>query len=427
MSEPRTSIFPSALLLVAWGALLLTTAGCKEAAPAVAEQPVPKVTVTPVVAQETTDADEYTGRTEASAIVEVRARVFGYLKTVDFKDGDFVKEGQTLFTIEPDEYQAIYNQSVSRIKLTTAKNDLAKANLARRAKLLPSGAISREEYEEAVAAVKETEATIATAEADAARTAIDLKYTVITAPISGRIDRAYVSRGNLLTGGLADGTLLTKIVQEQPMYVYFDIDEDSLLRYIKMRPDRDRTAEPGSLRELDMKCYIQLSNEKDFPHVGTLDFASSEVNAKTGTARIRGVFPNTNRELASGMFVRVRVPIGKPYQALLIPERALVKDLNIPFVYVVDSNQIAARRDVKLGAQRGNMRIITSGLKAGEAVIVNGVQRVRPGQKVQATVMEPTLPKSSIEKVADELPPRETQTTPGAASPASADSTNPER
>jgi len=356
---------------------------------------VPKVTVTPVVSQETVDADEYTGQTEASESVEIRARVFGYLKTIDFTDGDFVKgpevgpngevleEGQLLFTIEPDEYQAIHEQSLSRIELNQANLDLAKAKLARNAKLVQTGAVSKEEYEESIAAVKSAEATIAAAKADANRTGVDLKYTVIRAPISGRIDRAMVSKGNLLTGGQSSGTLLTKIVEEQPMHVYFDVDERSLLRYMKQRREGRQTA-PGSLRDLQMPCYLQLSDEKDFSREGKLDFASNEVNKSTGTARIRGVFPNQDRSLASGLFVRIRIPLTEPYQALMIPERAIATDQTVKFVYVVAGNGTAQRRSVELGVQRGDMRIVTSGLQAGEQVIVKGLQRVRPGQKVEA-------------------------------------------
>jgi RND family efflux transporter MFP subunit len=368
---------------------LILLAGCKNAAPVTKEQPVPKVTVTPVVAQEIIDADEYIGRTEASEIVEVRARVFGYLKDIGFKDGDMVEADKTvLFQIEPDEYQAIYDQSESRIALNDAKLELARTKLARNKKLFEKDAISKEELDESVAAVKETEAMIVAAKADAARTALDLKYTTVVAPISGRVDRAYVSKGNLLTGGLASGTLLTKIVQEQPMYVYFDVDERSLLRYKRMRtPDvEDKT--PGSLRDLNMACFVQLADEKDFPHEGVLDFASAEVNVSTGTARIRGVFKNADRMLSSGLFVRIRVPISKPYEALLVPERALATDQSIKFVYIVGSDGTAKRQNVELGGQRGDMRIIRSGLAAGEKVIVKGLQRVKPGQKVEAEQAE---------------------------------------
>jgi RND family efflux transporter MFP subunit len=371
-----------ALPAIASGMLLAIT-GCKRPPLATTEQTVPKVTVAPVVQQATTDFDEYSGYTEASEAVEVRARVFGYLKTIDFKDGDLVDEGQTLFTIEPDEYTAIHNQSLSKISIWESKLAVAKANLARREKSVATGATTREEYEEYRAAVQEANAALVAAHADANRTAIDLKYTTIKAPIKGRIDKAMVSKGTLLTGGTGSGTLLTKIVNEQPMYVYFPVDERSLLRYMKQRSPSVETA-PGSLRKSGIKCFVKLANETEFKHPGDLDFVETEVSPSTGTAKLRGVFENKDHALASGLYVQVRIPTSKEYQALMIPERALATDQDIKFVYVVGDDDTAQRRTVELGGQRGTMRIVTSGLKAGEQVIVKGLQRVRPGQKVEA-------------------------------------------
>ena len=358
--------------------------GCRTEAPPAIEQPIPRVTVRDVIQQEVIDSDEYTGNTEASEIVEVRSRLYGFLQSSDFKDGDYVQEGETLFTIEPDEYKAIHQQSLARIGMVTAQLELAQAKLARDEKLVPSGAISVEEYEESVAAAKTAEAAITSARADAERTALDLKYTEIKAPIGGRIDRALVARGNLLTGGMASGTLLTTIVAEQPMHVYFDVDERSLLGYLRRRQQDGVSTAPGGLQDLDIPCYLQLADEEDFPHEGRLDFASATVNRSTGTARVRGVFENKDRSLVSGLFVRLRIPTSKPYQALLVPERALATDQNIRFVYVVDSEGKAERRNVKLGKQLGDLRIVESGLALGDRVIVKGLQRVRPGQQVEA-------------------------------------------
>jgi RND family efflux transporter MFP subunit len=372
-------------------AILASSAGCGSAAPASSELPTPKVTVTAALSQETIDADEYIGKTEASEVVEIRSRVFGFLKTIDFSDGDYVTEGKVLFTIEPDEYAAIHEQSVSRIALNDANLALAKAKHARNETLVKTGAVSREEFEETLAAVKASEAAIKAAQADAARTKVDLVHTEIKAPISGRIDRAMVSKGNLLTGGTGEGTLLTKIVKEQPMYVYFDVDERSLLKYMRMRAE-SREKAPGSLKDAGIACQLQLADEKEFSHTGQLDFAETEVNASTGTARLRGVFPNEKREIASGLFVRIRIPVSKPYRAIMIPEQALATDQSLKFVYVVGADGAAQRRTVELGEQRGEMRIIASGLEAGERVIVKGLQRVRPGQKVEAEVAEATAP-----------------------------------
>jgi RND family efflux transporter MFP subunit len=365
--------------------LLSAISGCDKSSSPAEQQTIPKVTTAAVFQQETTDYDEYTGRTEASETVDIHARVFGYLKSIEFKDGDFVKEGQTLFTIEPDEYQAIYNQSLSKITVWESKLEVAKADLARRKATMAvsRGAVSQEEYEQYVAAVREADANLTSAKADANRTAIDLNYTVVAAPISGRVDRAFVSKGTLLTGGVSSGTLLTKIVDEQPMYVYFDVDERSLLKYMRQR-DKSQSA-PGNMSQRGIDCYLQLADEKDFPHKGKLDFIESEVSTGTGTARIRGVFENKDDALASGLFVRVRIPASQPYQAILIPERALATDQSVKYVYVVGDDGVATRRTVELGPQRGEMRIISSGLKLGERVIVKGLQRVRPGQKVEAT------------------------------------------
>lgn len=365
-------------------AILLASIGCTSPEAVSVKQSAPTVTVASVSTREITDTDEYTGRTEASEIVEIRSRIFGFLKSIDFKDGDFVQEGQTLFTIEPEEYQAIHEQSLAKIAVNNANLELARSKLAMKEKLRPNGAISQEEYEEAVAAVHEAEATIAAARADANRTAIDVKYTEIKAPISGRVDRALVSIGNLLTGGQSSGTLLTTIVNEQPMYVYFDVDERSLLRYMRQRsPEKSAT---GNLQDLGIECFVQLADEKDFPHRGLIDFASAAVNASTGTARLRAVFENADHVLSSGLFVRIKIPVSKPYQALLIPERALSTDQNAKFVYVVGDDGVANRRVVELGKLEGDMRVITSGLAAGERVIVKGMQRVKPGQRVEAQV-----------------------------------------
>lgn len=375
------------------------SAGCNQSPPEAAKQPVPKVTVVEAANQETIDFDDYTGRAEASQRVEVRSRLFGYLKSIDFGEGRIVKEDQLLFTVEPDEYEAVHNQSLSRVNVAKTQFDLAKTKLIRREPLVRSGAVTQEEYDEVSASVREADAKIMSAKADAAKTAVDLKYTVIRAPINGRIDRAYVTRGNLLTGGGTNGTLLTKIVQEQPIYVYFDVDERSLLRYMRMRPDAEK--KPGNLRALKIACFAQLADERDFPHQGVLDFASTEVESTTGTTRIRGVFKNKELAIASGMFVRVRIPVGKPYQALTIPETAIAKDQSVTYVYVVGSDEKAMRRPIELGGQRGGLRIVLKGLEPGERVITKGLQRVRQGQEVEAE--KTTLP--TLEKI--KLPPPE--------------------
>jgi RND family efflux transporter MFP subunit len=355
-------------------------AGCRPTIPK-AELPTPKVTVAPVREIETIDFDEYIGRTEASESVDVRTRVYGYLKTIDFKDGDHVKENQPLFTIEPDDYQAAHNQALAKITVWDSKVELNKVKRDRNERLRKTDSVSKEEYDESVAAVKESEATLNAAKKDAERTALDLKYTVIEAPISGRIDRTFVTRGNLVTGGATQGTLLTRIVQEQPMFIYFDVDEKSLLRYMRGRKDREKT--PGSLRAQDVPCLVKLADEDDYHHQGKLDFASNQLDPGTGTIRVRGILENKDLSLASGLFVRVRIPAKSSYKAIAIPEKAIGVDQSVKFVYVVGSDNVAVRTTIEPGRQEGEMRLVLSGLKAGDRIITKGLQRVRPNQTVE--------------------------------------------
>ncbi len=367
-------------LAAALGGVFLSC-GCGQP-PAKVELPTPKVTVETVREVETADFDEYIGSTQASESVEVRTRVYGYLQSIEFKDGDHVEEKQPLFKIEPDDYQAIHNQALAKITVWETKLGLSKTKHAINEKLLTTKSVSKEEYDETVAAVKEADALLNAAQKDAERSALDLKYTVVSAPIRGRIDRAYVTRGNLVTGGGAmQGTLLTRIVREQPMFVYFDVDEKSLLQYMRNRKDRE--AAPGSLRALDIECLVKLSDESDFLHQGKLDFAANQLDPGTGTIRIRGVFENKDLALASGLFVRVRIQVNKPYQALVVPERAIGVDQSVKYVYVVGSDNVAVRTTIEPGRQEGDMRLVLAGLKAGDRIITKGLQRVRPNQTVE--------------------------------------------
>ena len=367
----------------AWIFCLLLLVGCGPEAAAVPPLPTPKVTVVAVAQEETIDQDDYVGRLEASETVDVRARVSGYIRSVDFKDGDYVEEDQPLFHIEPDEYESIHNISLARITLAETKRDLAKSKLARIEPLAKTGAVTAEEIDEARSTLRETEASIVAAKADAERSDLDLKYTVINAPISGRVDRALFTRGNLVNSGISGGTTLTKIVKTSPIYVYFDVDERSLLRYQKSRRSAEDADPKAPLREREMPCFIQLADESDFPHEGQLDFAAARVNPTTGTIRIRGVFKNQDQRLSPGVFVRIRVPVSEKYAALLVPEQAIATDQDVKYVYVVNDQSVVVRRNLQFGGARGGLRIVQSGLEAGERVIVKGLQRVRPDDKVE--------------------------------------------
>ncbi len=389
----------ASLLLIA---LLIFVIGCSTAKPKSASAPPAKVTVTTVLEQDITDFDDFVGRTEASETVEVRSRVSGYIDSIQFQDGSQVEEGQLLFEIEPDLYQAIHDQSLARIELWEAKKDLAEKKLARSKLLIPNGAISKEEYDESVSAVKEADAAKDTAIADAKKTALDLKYTKIRAEIAGRIDRAFVTPGNMVTGGIGSGTLLTRIVTTDPIFAYIDVDERTVLRYLRRlnqsTPDTTSvetvaTTVPETAANVTgvkntIPCYMQLADEKDFPHAGTLDFVENRVDSATGSIKVRGVFPNTNAMLTGGLFVRIRIPVSREYRGLLIPEQAICTDQNIKFAYVVGSDNIPKRTNLVLGAQRGAMRVVKSGIEANQKVIYRGLQRVRPSKAVEPELVD---------------------------------------
>lgn len=356
----------------------------------------PKVVCTPARVQPITDFDEFVGRTEAVETVEIRSRVSGFLETIDFVDGASVKEGDLLATIETEEYAAIHQQSLARIALWESKLELGRSKLKRSQALIKTASISQEELDESVAGVGEAEASLVAARADAARTELDVKYTKIFAPIAGRIDRALVTPGNMLTGGLGSGTLITQIVSVAPIYAYLDVDEASILRYIRKARGASagtESQEQQSLAELNIPCYLQLNDELEAKHVGKLDFVENRVDKSTGTIRLRAVFSNEDRILRGGMFVRAKIPVSDPYDAVLIPETAIGTDQGFKFAYVVDAANKASRRTLKLGGMQGSMRIILDGIKANEKVIVRGIQRVRPGSEV-APVME-EVPTSS--------------------------------
>ena len=400
------SLLPNVLVVVASMVL-----GCSANKPVARGAPLAKVTVATAIEQEITDFDDFVGRTEASETVEVRSRVSGFIKSVEFQDGSReIEKDQLLFRIEPDLYKAIHEQSTSRIELWEAKKELAQSKFARYKILLPTGAVSREEYDESLSAVKESESAVVAAKADADRTALDLRYTDIRAEIAGRIDRAFITSGNMVTGGLGSGTLLTRIVKNDPIFAYLDIDERTVLKYLRrLNPSVDtsstkdtvETSSPGDAsvrkasKSLEIPCLMQLADEKDFLHVGKIDFVENRVDSATGSIRVRGVFSNADLMLTGGLFVRIRIPVSESYLGVLIPEQAIGTDQNIKFAYVVGADNIPQRKNLVLGPQRGAMRVIRSGIEAKQKVIYRGLQLVRPGKSV-----EPELVELSIRTVA---------------------------
>lgn len=334
------------------------------------------------------DRDEFVGRTEASETVEVRSRVSGFIKSVNFRDGDIVNQGQQLFKIEPDTYQAIQDQSDSRIELWKSKKELAQSRLTRNERLLSTNTISQDEYNETLSAVREADANIVAAEADARRTQLDLAYTDVKAEITGKIDRAFITPGNVVTGGVGTGTLLTRIVKNAPIYAYVDVDERTFLRYARrFNNPENPDAAPAQLipvRDRNVPVEMQLADDVGFPHKGFLDFIENRVDAATGTIRIRAVFENRNLFLTGGLFVRLRIPTSELYLATLIPEQSIATDQSFKYCWVIGKDKQPERRNLTLGPRQGEWRVVRDGIQAGEKIVFEGVQRVRAGQAVEA-------------------------------------------
>tara|TARA_R110002072_G_scaffold77125_1_gene180213 strand:+ start:7986 stop:9170 length:1185 start_codon:yes stop_codon:yes gene_type:complete len=342
------------------------------------EQPAPQVTVATPLINDVTDWDEFTGRLYAVESVEIRPRVSGYLQSIYFEEGSLVKAGDLLYVIDPRPYQAILDQAKSELTRAKAALELAENDLTRAEKLYKSRAISEEELDSrgsqkraAIAAVESTMATITAAE-------LNVEFTHIKAPVSGRISRTRVTKGNLVTGGDFDSSLLTTIVSLDPIYVYFTADEHSVLHYTRM----DMAGTRKSSRMTPNPVLLRLADEDEYTHKGQMDFVDNQIDLATGTMRCRAILENPGFLLVPGMFVDVKLLGEGPYEALLIPDSAISVDQTIRFVYVLDENDTVERRQIKTGNMQDGLRVIRSGLKKEDRIVINGIQRVRAGMKV---------------------------------------------
>jgi len=340
--------------------------------------PLPEVTVATPLQMEVTDWDEFTGRLYAVESVEVRPRVSGYLQSVNFKEGSIVKRGDLLYIIDPRPYQAILDQSRADLARAIATLELAENDLARAERLYKSRAISEEELDSrskqkrgALAALEAAKAAVKSAE-------LNVEFTHIKSPITGRIGQTRVTQGNLVTGGDFESTLLTTIVSLDPIYVYFTADEQSVLHYTRM----DMAGIRKSSRVAPNPVYLRLADEDDYLHKGQMDFVDNQIDLATGTMRARAIVDNPDFLLVPGMFADVRLLGEGPYEALLIPDTAINIDQTIRFVYVVDENNTVERRPVTPGRMFEGLRVIRSGLEANDRIIINGIQRVRTGMQV---------------------------------------------
>jgi len=345
------------------------------------------VYVTPAISKKIVEWDEYTGRLASTDRVEVRARVSGYLESVHFKDGQTVKEGDLLFVIDPRPYQAKYDRAVGGLRQADAKLKLAQLNDQRTAKLSANKVISQEEIDSRRNELLQAQAAFEAAKADADEAKLALDFTRVTAPISGRIDRKLVTEGNLIRGSdTGDPTLLTTIVSLDPIYCYFEVDERSMLKYQRL----DREGKRPSSRRVANPVQLQLADETGFPHEGHMDFVENQVDPQSDTIQGRAVFPNPDFFLTPGIFARVRLVGSAEYEAVLIPDQAIVSDQSQKFVNVVKPDGSVEYRKVELGPINDGLRIVRSGLQPGEKVITRGMQRLLPGVKVQAQPDEST-------------------------------------
>jgi membrane fusion protein, multidrug efflux system len=353
---------------------------------AVKSPPAP-VTVAEVIHRPLRDWSEFTGRLEAVQSVEIRPRVSGYIDRIGFEEGARVKKGQILFRIDPRPFRAEAERQLAARTRALSELDLAKANHARAQRLIGENAISREEFERlsSADAVAASDLAAANAALDAAK--LNLEFTEVRAPIDGRVSRALITQGNLVSSD----SLLTTIVSDDPVYASFDADEQTFLRYSRNTANRAPGEDP---------VYMGLTDEKDFPHRGRLNFVDNQVDRKTGTIRARAVFANPDGIYTPGLFVRIRLVGRDTRDAVLIDDRAVGTDLGKKFVFVLKGDSTVDYRGVTLGPDVDGLRVVDSGLGVGEVIVVNGLQRVRPGALVSATKVIMDMNRDGLRQVA---------------------------
>jgi RND family efflux transporter MFP subunit len=359
-------------------------AGCEKlqsgqaAAPLGMTQQLPEVLVDLPTKAEVTDYEDFTGRTMAIKTIDIRARVTGYLENVHFTEGAEVKQGDLLFEIDPRTYQAEVNRTTSNVVQAEKHNERLTRDLQRAKVLLPNRTITPEEYDRAAGDQAEAEAAVGVAKAQLELAKQNLDYTQIRAPISGRMSRALIDPGNLVR---ADDTVLSSIVSEDPIYAYFGVDE----RLLKRIHEYIASGLIKKDRQGQIPILMGLAIEgTELPHVGSVNFIDNQLDTNTGTLQVRGVFPNPTHAIVPGLYCRIRLPLGEPYQAITIREQSLGTDQGQKFVYVVNDQNKIEYRKVQLGKQQGTQRVVLKGVAEGERVVVSGLQRVREGMQVKA-------------------------------------------
>ncbi len=371
--------FSTAILAAIAGSILLSGCTRDQAAERTALQPPPQVEVARVLTRTVRDSEIFTGRFEAVHHVNVRPRVTGYISSVDFTDGSEVHKGQLLFVIDPRPYRAVYLRAKAQLDQARAALRLARAERIRAVKLLAARAMSRDEYDTRIADASQAAADVEAARAAVDAAALNLTFTRVTAPISGRASRAIVTAGNLVTSG---HTLLTTIVSLNPIYVTFNAGEQAYLKFEKYARLHHRAASGGGLGGLGNPVYVGLADEHGYPHEGRLVFMNNVLDPNTGTILARALLPNPGDRFVPGLFARVKLMGNHRYHAVLIDGSAVGTNQTVQYVFVLGPDDEARYRAVKLGPMVGGLRVVRSGLTPGETIVVKGLMRVQPGMRV---------------------------------------------
>ncbi|HEY5758628.1 MAG TPA: efflux RND transporter periplasmic adaptor subunit [Steroidobacter sp.] len=374
-SQPAGRFATVVLPALAAAVLTLLLQGCSSEAQTQAAAPLPQVSVAAALERDVQEWDEFTGRLEAVESVEIRPRVTGYIESVNFTEGSIVKKGDLLFVIDQRPYRADLSKAEAELARAIARNELSNTDVVRSEKLLGVKAVSREEYDQRINAQRESQANVEAARAAVTAAKLNMEFTRVTAPISGRVSRAVVTAGNLVTGGSTQATLLTTVVSIDPIYVSFEGDEQVYLKYSELARRGDR---PSS-RDAANPVLMALANEQGFPHKGAMQFVDNQIDSRTGTIRARASFDNKDGYLTPGLFARVKLLGHASRKLVLVDDRAVGTDQSQKFVYVIDGENKVAYRSVKVGRLTDGLRIVEDGLQPGETVIVNGLQRVHPG------------------------------------------------
>ncbi|WP_322031041.1 efflux RND transporter periplasmic adaptor subunit [Paraburkholderia sp. J76] len=373
-SQSRTRIALAVIAVLVVAGLGTLGAIRLDAHPAVAAEapPAPEVDVAAVLNRTITDWQSYSGRMAAVEKVEIRPQVSGTIVSVNFRDGALVKRGETLFVIDPRPYQAAVDQAAAQLAAAQARTGYAQSDWERAQRLIGDNAIARRDYDEKQNASREANANLKAAQAALEAAQINLGYTRIVAPVAGRVSRAEITVGNVVSAG-ASAAPLTTLVSVSPIYAEFDADEQTYLDYISRMKDGSK-----------VPVELGLANESGYSRTGTIESVDNRLDTTSGTIRVRARFDNADGALVPGLYARIKVGGSAPHPALLVDDAAIGTDQDKKFVYVVDNSGKIAYRTVQTGGQQGNLRVILGGLKAGDRVVVNGTQRVRPGEAVRS-------------------------------------------